>query len=159
MADSKLYASIAETATSFVKGTDPNPAGSNKIDADRILSTRATECTTAFRPAYFTSTRPHLQKVLDNDGFIAHMSSMTPMLDTWAIDVREVFVDEKRLSAVVQVDYSMTPKGCETVKNDIVWFIRMNESGEKVVDAVEYVDAAASMAIFEMLKAKKASAQ
>lgn len=51
----------------------------------------------------------------------------------------------------------MTPKGCETVKNDIQWFLTMSETGDKVVRAVEYLDAAATMAIGSKIQSIKQS--
>lgn len=58
-------------------------------------------------------------------------------------------MDERRRSVLVQTDYVMTPKRCESVLDDVTWFQSMEEGGSM---AAEYVDDGASRAIAEPIR-------
>jgi len=51
----------------------------------------------------------------------------------------------------VRADFHMTPKGRETVHNDIVFFVEVEESG-KVGRVVEYIDPTASAKLQGLFK-------
>lgn len=147
---SPIYATLLNTATAFAHSTSPSQKTENqKEDAKHILSLRTPDCITSFGHRFFASGNPMTSRALSNDEFLANMGRMTPFLADWSAEVHDVLVDESRRSAVVRMSFHMTVKGAngaanETVENDMVWFLEMDESGQKVRRAVEYLDAAAT---------------
>lgn len=79
---------------------------------------------------------------------------MSANLSTWAILVQDLFVDVKRRTVVARADFWMLPRGSEKVCNDIVFFIKCDEAGEKIVDCTEYVDPEASRLIRDRIAAR-----
>ncbi len=91
---------------------------------------------------------------MDNDQYIAHLRRICPLLATWRTEVNEVFVDETKCTAIVRADHYMTPKGkAEPVKNDFMWLLTFDETGEKVEKATEFMDSVASQKLMGELKA------
>jgi ketosteroid isomerase-like protein len=85
---------------------------------------------------------------------------MSPKLETWRIEVKDVCVDEGKKSAVVRADFHMQAKGDpEAVLNEIVFWVYMNETGEKVVKSTEFVDPAATGELMKRMKAAQASSE
>lgn len=84
------------------------------------------------------------------------------MLETWRVEVSRTVVDETQREVAVWADYYMTVKGegsveGRTVRHEISWWLRMDESGEGVERAVEYVDGSAAGRIQELVGEYKRS--
>lgn len=79
---------------------------------------------------------------------------MAANLSTWAILVQDTYVDVKRRTVVARADFWMMPRGSEKVCNDIVFFIKCDESAEKIIDCCEYVDPEASRVIRDRIAAE-----
>lgn len=77
---------------------------------------------------------------------------MAKKLETWQIEPTSTCVDVEKHTAVVRADFSMKVRSAEAVINDIVFWISMDESGEKVTQAIEFVDPVASAEIAERMK-------
>jgi len=145
MSDSNLYAKLGATAKEFVLSTSPKTAGTNEPDAERFYATLAPEFRMSWGHKFFVANAPPLQGSVDGEGFLKHQSSMAPKLSTWRIEVTQLCVDVEQRSAVLRGDFFMFAKGqSEHVLNDILFWIVMDEAGEKVRSAMEFVDAAAS---------------
>lgn len=143
-----LYSKLHNTAKSWVLSTSPVTPGSNKQDHGHILSHLTPDAKIEWGHANFLSTAPHLQGSKTGQEFIDHLSSMAPMLETWKIDVSDVCVDKERKSAVVRADYYMYAKGdADAVRNEILFWVYMNEEGEKVVRSTEFIDPTAAGAL------------
>lgn len=81
---------------------------------------------------------------------------MTPMLETWRVEVTRTIVDERQHEVAAWAMYYMTPKGdgsteSRTVRHEISWWMTMNEKGDLVERAVEYVDGSAAARIQELV--------
>jgi hypothetical protein len=160
MASANLYDTLHATATEFVISELPETAGGKTISRARILATRTASCKTTWGPRYFVKPRPYFQGEMTNEEFLSHLEGMIKQLETWKIEIGSIVIDEKKLQAVVQADYFMTPAGTgpkesRTVVNDIVWFLRFTGDGKFVDEAKEYVDVGASEAIREIIMAAK----
>lgn len=148
-----LYDRLAATARGFIEATNAKTPRDNNPDYDLIRSFAAPHFRIEWAPKLFASTSPVLGDAKDIDGFCAHIQRMSANMSTWAILIQDLFVDVKRRMAIVRADFWMLPRGSEKVLNDIVWFIKMDESGEKIVDCTEYVDPAASKIIKDRIAA------
>ena len=145
MADTEgLAARLARTIDNHMKAILPQTPGTNIVDGPAILANLAPDYKHDFGHNYFVSTMPHLQGQKDGQGFVNHMAGMAPMLETWDIKVTERCIDAERRSAVVRADFHMTPKGGEMVLNDILFWMGMDESGERLTRVTEFVDPVAS---------------
>lgn len=143
-----LYSKLHDTATSWVLSTSPVSTGSNKQDYEHILSHLTPDAKIQWGHANFLAAAPHLQGSKTGQEFIDHLSRMAPMLETWKIDIAEVCVDMERKSAVVRADYYMYAKGdLEAVRNEILFWVYMDEEGEKVVKSTEFIDPTAAGAL------------
>ena len=66
---------------------------------------------------------------------------MSSRLESWRAEVREVCVDEAKRVVVARTGYFMKARGQQSaVENDLVWWIWMDERGEKVERSMEFVD-------------------
>jgi hypothetical protein len=91
---------------------------------------------------------------MDNDQYLAHLNRICPLLKTWRTEIKEIFVDDSKLSAIVRADHFMTLKGRdEPSKNDFIWLLTLTESGDKVERAIEFMDSAASLKFMGDVKA------
>lgn len=155
MADASLYNKLTETAKNFVLATSPKVAGTNEPASERFLSFCAPDFGQAFGHKHFVSTKPGMQHRLTAQGFLDHQGTMAKFLHTWSVEPTDVCVDVAKRKAVVRVDFHMMAKGAseDPVLNDIIYWITMDESGEKVVEAVEFVDPVASAALQEKMQA------
>lgn len=82
-----------------------------------------------------------------------HLSSMVPHLESVRIEVTDVFIEEPRKSVVVRSSIFMKAKRVEeTVENDIVWFLEMDETVQKVRRAKEFTDGEASARLGELIR-------
>lgn len=86
---------------------------------------------------------------------------MTPLLAKWKAEVKDVLVDVERGTAVVVSEFFMTPKVSEerlgkgeleeTVVNEIVWFLEVDEGG-LVGRVTEWVDGVAAGRLGEIFR-------
>lgn len=152
MYSSSVYDTIRSTATKFVLSTNPIPSTTTP-DTDAILSVRTPSCLVSYGPSSILENSP-ITNPMDNDQYIAHLHRICPLLKTWRTKIKEIFVDETKLSAIVRADHYMTLKGRdEPSKNDFMWLLTLTENGEKVERAVEFMDSAASLKFMGELKA------
>lgn len=143
-----MYNKLHDTAKSWVLSTSPVPPGSNKQDHEHILAHLTPDANIEWGHANFLSSAPHLQGSKTGKEFIQHLSGMAPMLETWRIDVADVCVDVENKSAVVRADYYMQAKSDpEAVRNEILFWVYMDEAGEKVVKSTEFIDPTAAGAL------------
>ena len=156
MTDQQQYDTLLETASDWVTSTRPKTAGSNDPDYDHILGLLAPDAILRFGHLHFVSTAPHLQHDESPEDFVARLKSMSRAFQTWSIDIADVNVDTKKRSAVVRAVFHMQAKNDpEVIKNEILFWCQMDESGEKIVQSTEFVDPAALQALGPKLKAAK----
>jgi hypothetical protein len=153
---SPTYDQIKTTATKFILANNPI-SSTNSPNIEALQSLVSPRFTISFGHSYFTSTRPALQSTLSFSDFISHQQKMTPLLETWRAEVKDVFVDTEQKTAIVKSEFHMTPtmkdRGkTETVVNEIVWFLVVDGEGGVVVRADEWVDAAAAGRLGELFK-------
>ncbi len=152
MMHSSIYDNIYSTATKFVLSTNPI-ASTTMPDLDAILSVRTPSCLVSYGPSSLLENSP-IANPMDNDQYLAHLCRICPLLHTWRTEIKEIFVDEPKLSAIVRADHFMTLKGRDKpLKNDFMWLLTLTESGDKVERAVEFMDSVASLKFMEELKA------
>ena len=143
-----LYDKLHDTAKSWILSTSPVTPGNNQQDHEHILSHLTPDAKIEWGHANFLSTAPHLQGSKTGQEFIDHLSKMAPMLETWTIDVADVCVDVERKSAVVRADFYMYAKGDpDAVRNEILFWVYMEEKGEKVLKSTEFIDPTAAGAL------------
>ena len=147
-----LYDKLATTAKAHLNTCLPKTHGSNDPDAGAILSYLDPSFRIDFGHKFFVSTAPGLQGEKTGDGFVAHISGMVSKLQTYSLDVTNVCVDVEKRTVVLRVDFHMVPKGGEVVLNDIVFWMVMDESGEKVLKYTEFVDPIASTELAKRMK-------
>lgn len=140
MADSTIYETLASTAKSFVHSCRPAESGTNKVRRDLILS----HCGPNFRMdwghRHFISTFPPLQNRKTADEWQDHMTGMAVKMETWEIEITDTIVDVEKKKVVVRGDFRMKVEGYDPVCNDIVFIMRMDEDGEKLVECTEFID-------------------
>ncbi|KAK4560841.1 hypothetical protein LTR86_005421 [Recurvomyces mirabilis] len=148
------YDQLATTAKSFVLATSPKTAGGNEPDHDRFLSFCAKGFTHSWGHKHFVSTAPGVQGIIDGNGFLERMGKLSGKMKTWTITPNETLVDVEKKMVVVRADFTIIMPGHEheAVVNDIVWYVTMDESGEKVVDSKEFIDPMAGKAIAEQMQ-------
>lgn len=149
-----MYDKLAATAKGFIEATNAATPRDNDPDYDLIRSFAAPHFRIEWVPKLFAQSSPVLGDPKDIDGFCSHIRGMAANLSTWAILVQDLFVDVKRRTVVARADFWMLPRGSDKVCNDIVFFIKMDQNGEKVVDCTEYVDPEASKQIRDRIAAK-----
>jgi hypothetical protein len=158
---STLYSTLHDIAIHFVHSSALDPRKMTRIDESRIRAIRSSSgFTHSWGHSYAASLSPALSKPLDVEGFINHLKIMTPKLESWDTDVRDVMVDEARMKVVVRASYWMQPKGVEKeerVENDIVWFLDLveEEGVVKVKNSVEFVDGVAAGRLRELMMGVK----
>lgn len=149
-----LYDRLAATAKGFIESTNAATPRDNNPDYDLIKSFAAPHFRIEWAPKFFAHNSPLLGDPKDIEGFCSHIRGMSANLSTWAILVQNLFVDVKKRTVIARADFWMLPNGGEKVVNDIVFFIKCDETGEKIIDCCEYVDPAASQAIRDQIAAK-----
>jgi len=78
---------------------------------------------------------------------------MTSSLETWEIVPTSMCMDTEKRTVVMRADFFMqAPEGQERLLNDIVFWLTMTEDGEKVREAVEFIDPVASAELAERMK-------
>lgn len=156
---SDFYRTLQKTARSFVENQAAEPGTNNQSGRPTL---RAENCITTFGPAGTIASKPLLQEEKTNEGFVAHMNMMTPMLETWRVDAKRVVVDEQQKEANVLAMYYMTPKGkgdkeSRTVEHEINWWLKMTDDGKLVERCTEYIDGSAAARIMELVMEYKNS--
>lgn len=147
-----LYHRLRATAETFAHAFDTD-ACTGSMDKARIMAVRTTTCTQSWGHAFYVSSRPGLQGSIDNDAFWSHLSGMANKLETVGSKVHDVIVDESRRAAMVRMSFFITARGAEeTVENDMVWFLEMDETGDRIEKSVEYMDGEASKRLGELIK-------
>lgn len=150
----QLYKILFSTATEFIRCQDRDDSQPTRMNIDRIRAIRTPNHTHSFGHSHLVSTRPMLQGELGVDAFLAHVNKMVPKLDTWEARIMDIVVDETRKMCIVRVSYYMKPFGAEkAVENDLIWWLWMEEGGQKVEKALEFVDGAATDRIGELIMA------
>ncbi|KAF2656090.1 hypothetical protein K491DRAFT_692291 [Lophiostoma macrostomum CBS 122681] len=151
---SPLYKTLRATAIEFVHSSDQIYDSNGRMDETRVKKIRSEQgFEHSFGHNHLVSTKPMLAGTRDAEGFIQHMGKMQPYLQSWETTITDVVIDETRKIAVVRASYNMLVQGSsEAVENDILWFLSMEESGEKVKKSMEFVDGAASQKIGEMIR-------
>ena len=150
---SNLYNKLEQTAKAHLQACLPKTKGSNDVDTEAILSHLSSDFRQDWGHSFFVSTKPALQGEVTGQGFITHMAGMAPALQTWDIIITSICVDVEKKCATVRVVFHMKPKGGEEVLNDIVFWMFMNESGEKLVRCTEFIDPVASAELGRRMKA------
>jgi hypothetical protein len=145
---SQIYRLLHATALAFIHSLDEYD-GSPDADTTQIRAVRTQDYTHSWGHNYFVSTKPPMQGKLDLDGFLTHMQKMLPRLDSVHTYVSDVTVDEAKKTVVVRASYWMKVQGTEAVENDLIWWLWMDESGDKVKRSVELLDAEATRRIAE----------
>ena len=151
MADLNLYDTLGTTARKFINSLSPSTPGSNDPGSAAILSNLAPNFHSDFGHSFFVSTRPHLQGQKSGNDFVERMKFMAPKLQTWRIEITDVMVDPRKKRATVRGDFHMTVTAGETVVNDLVFLLGMNEEGTKVASVTEFVDAEATGEIARLM--------
>lgn len=151
--DDTLYKKISATAEAHIYALLPRTPGSNDPDSDAILSHLDRSCRINWGHDYFVSTNPRLQGERTGEEFVAHMSGMAPALQTWKIEITNICVDVKTRSAVVRADFQMVPRNADAIVNDIIFWMMMDEDGEKIRRCTEFVDPSATMELASRMKA------
>ncbi|KAL5376222.1 hypothetical protein PMIN02_011855 [Paraphaeosphaeria minitans] len=153
---SRLYKTLFSTATELIRCQDRDDSQPTRMNLDRVRAIRTSNCTHSFGHNHMVSTMrmPMLQGELGVDAYVAHLNKMVPQMDTWEACITDIVVDETRRMCIVRASYFMKPSGAEKpVENDLVWWLWMEEGGEKVEKALEFLDGAATGRIGELIMA------
>ena len=142
--DQALYDALAACAQGWVTSTMPKTPHTNDLNVDNILSYLSPSAQISWGHTTFVSSKPGLQGTKSPNEFIQHLTSMSPNLATWRIELTDVVVDVRKKSAVVRADFHMLVKGegVEPVLNDILFWVGMEETeeGVKVIKSIEFID-------------------
>ncbi len=153
MTDAEMYDKLATTAKSFMHSMLPQTLGTTDFDSQAILSYLDPSFHMDWGHSFFVATMPPLQGEKTGEGFVAHMQGMAKSLQTWTIDVTTLSVDPHQKTVVIRADFNMSPKGGEPVLSDIIFWMVLDESGEKLVRCTEFVDPVASKELGEWMRA------
>ena len=159
MADASLYEKLAITATGHLTSCLPITPGSNDPSPEAILSILAPEFRIQWGHNFFVTTVPPLQGLKTGEEFVQHLQGMAKSLQTWSINITQTCVDVQNKTVVLRADFHMVPKGGEEVLNDILFWIVMNEAGDKVVKVTEFIDPVASAELAKRMKGHSGIAQ
>ena len=153
MACKPTYDQLANTAQDALLACLPKTKGSNDPDPEAILSHLAPDFYMDFGHKFFVSTLPQLQGKKDGPGFVAHLSGMATSLQTWSIDIISTAVDVENRAVVFRTEFTMVPQSGEGVLNEILFWMLLDETGEKVARYTEFVDPVASVELARRMKA------
>lgn len=155
MADSTMYETLSSTAKSFIDSLSPQTPGSNDQDHAAILALLTDDFEITWGHDHYVSTQqPHLQGGKSAQGFVDHLSGMSSIFDTFSIDIKKMVVDERQREVDTRVVFNMVVKG-ETVVNDSILAMEMNEDGTKLVKATEFMDAEAVSRIQKLARGEQ----
>ena len=149
---SVLYKTLHATALGMVNWP-PAPGPSVAVDSVKMKALCSPDFQQSWGHHLFVSTKPQLSGKRDIDGFIDHLSFMLPRLESWDNKVTDIVVDEMKRTVVVRASYYMQAKGVqEKVENDLMWMLKMNEDGKKIVKSTEFLDGSAMERLAELMK-------
>lgn len=155
---STLRTTLLETAHEFINSTaqiaSPKP-GSTGMDVDRLRAIRSPSYRHSFGHSYMVTKSPNLHD-MSMDGWIEHVARMTPFIQSWRAEVKNAWVDESKKEVLLAVVHTMQPKGvqeADAIPHEVMWTLKMNETGDKVEEAAEYLDAMAMADIRELIRA------
>ncbi|KAI7228754.1 hypothetical protein KC343_g8006 [Hortaea werneckii] len=154
MSQDTLYSKLTQTAKHFVLATSPKVPGTNEPDPQRFMAYLAPDFKMSWGHKFFVTTKPPLQGSVDGEAFCKHQAGMAKNLTTWSIEPTSICVDVSKRTAVVRADFFMVVPARDAVLNDIVFWITMDETGEKVVEAIEFVDPIASVELGQRMQAR-----
>jgi hypothetical protein len=153
---SPLYKALHATALGFINAQTLNASFSSRMDFALIR----TYCSPSFQHSwghnYAVSVSPPLQGSHSFDGFVAHLQSMLPKLQSWKAEVRDVVVDEVKMKVVLRISFWMAPKGVgeeDGVENDLLWALEMegDRQGVRIKGSREFVDGLAAGRLREVM--------
>ncbi|OSS47387.1 hypothetical protein B5807_07444 [Epicoccum nigrum] len=149
---STKHTCLRTAALAFIAAQTHNPSLQDGMDTPALRRLVTPSYTHSFGPEYFVALTPSLQHTFSIDDFIAHTQRMTPALEKWEVGVEGVVVDEVGEEVVVRCGYVMWVKG-EGVRNEVAWWLEMEETGEgwRVRRSREVVDGVAAGRIRELL--------
>lgn len=148
-----IYHRMSQTATSFMHALLPKTHGATDFQPEAILSLLDPSFTLDWGHSLFISTMPKLQDGKSGEDFVAHMNGNAQALRTWAIDITDLSIDAEKRSAVVRADFHMHPKVGDEVLNDIVFWMKMDDTGRKLVKCTEFLDPVAVKELGDKMKA------
>ncbi|EPS44470.1 hypothetical protein H072_1568 [Dactylellina haptotyla CBS 200.50] len=152
---SELYRDIYETCIEFLASMSRDTSSPTFIDTEGVRAVRTADFEQTWGHRYMVSMHPEEYSTpLTLDGLVEHLETAAPLLAKWDVSVEDILVDEVRKRAVVRSTYAMQAPGedKETVENDMVWMLELDEHGRKVHRAVEFKDAAADHKFKETMK-------
>ncbi|KZM28243.1 hypothetical protein ST47_g634 [Ascochyta rabiei] len=166
---SRKHTALHCTALAFVHAQRHNASLDTRMDFAALRSLAAPHFSHTFGPAYAVSCAPKLQGAFTLDGLLAHLGAMVPLLEGWEVEVTGCVVDEVGERVVVRASYYMRVRGArETVENEVVWWLELEESlpgsaigkeevggGWRVTRSTEMVDAGAAGRIRELMAGNK----
>lgn len=151
---SELYKSLFATSIEFIRSLDQDPDQTSRMNLDRVRAIRTADFSHYFGHNNFVSSKPPLQKPKSLDGFVEHLNTMAPKLETWDAYITDIVVDESRSVCTIRASYFMKPYGADkAVENDLVWWLWMETGGKKVNKATEFIDPTAMAKIMELMMA------
>lgn len=152
-AASTFYKTLHATTIEFIHSLDKDDNTPDGMNIDRIKKIRSSiGFEHSWGHNYLVSTAPPLAAKLDIEGLIKHLCTMLPHLESWDIQITDISIDELQRRAVVRGSYFMRAKGAqETVENDLVWFLTIEEDGKKVQKSMEFLDAAGRARLMETM--------
>lgn len=148
MEPSPLYKKLLELSTKHA-----TPAS-----LAEILAIRSPDAVHAWGHNHLVSRHPRLSERMDNAAFERHLRTTGPYLDAARPSVvHSVVVDEHRRASVVHMSYFLRPVGSgETVEHDLIWTLGFTSEedveGIRVQESVEFIDAAASGRLGEIIR-------
>lgn len=157
---SSLRQTLLDTAHEFINSTSQTTSpttGTPIMDADRLRKIRSPTYHHGFGHKHMVSKSPNLHP-MSLDEWISHADKITSHCQTWSADVQNAWVDEAKKEVVLQVIHRLVPKGVQEVEQidqEIIWILKMDEVGEKVVEGIEYLDAVAVKDLGELLRKAK----
>ena len=159
MSDTSFYEKLAATAKGFVLSTSPKRSGTNEPNPEAILATLSPDAEFTWGHTFFVGMTPMVQGTKSGQGFVDNMSGIASRLGTWDIKVNdeEVVVDEKKREVIVRASFSMQAKGQEPVLNDIIFWLKITEDGEKVQKVKEFIDPTANAELGKRIAASQES--
>lgn len=103
-----------------------------------------------------TKDKPELRKVLDKSGFLDHLGTMLPFIESVQPVIHDVVVDEPARKVVAQISFIICPREQdadrkEAVENELVYILTMDETCERIESAREFLDATATARIGELV--------
>jgi hypothetical protein len=152
---SSEYTRLRTVAEQFIQAYDfdesNNPKSPQEV-LEAMMAQRASTCKQRWGHAVTVSQMPAIQGQHDNETFGRHLLTMVPHIKSVSSPIHDVLVDEPRRKVTVQASHIIWPKGAEErVENDLVWILEIAKDEDKVVNAIEYLDALATQRIVELV--------